>query len=196
MTESVRYATEDGTSVEARLSGAGPHAVLLARAAEAPATVWDDVAPEFAAHGLTVLVPAFRDAADPATTMADIAAGVAFLRGRGAAAVSVIGATTGAEAAAEAVLAGMMDGLHTLILIAPERLSGEIGLATEPVIFVVADEDLATVTAMKQRGVAPFAVQVTMYAGDFPSMSLFGSPHRGALLKLLKGALPADPLSS
>ncbi|GMG81736.1 hypothetical protein LNKW23_09490 [Paralimibaculum aggregatum] len=171
----------------------GDHALLLVGEGSSP---WAAQIGELVAGGLTVLEPSLS--ALPAKAPEEalerlariIAGGVAYLRTDGAKAVSILGVGAGAAAAAEAVLAGLIGNVETLILLAPPKLSGPIGCISGRVIFVVADEDEATEHAVRQHTMAPDTTQLTVFTGDYAAAELFDSPHAGRLLKLIRDALP------
>lgn len=176
----------------------GAHALLLLRDDPAEEGPWRAQIPDLVAHGLTLLEPAPPPARLPegpegTERYARIVAGaVAYLRNDGAAAVSVLAAGRGAEAAGEAVLSGLVGNLHTMILLAPPRLSGPLGRIAARVIFVVADEDEAVDVAVAQHAMAADTTQLTLYTGEVPAVELFRSPrHAKRLLKLVTDALPA-----
>lgn len=196
--ETLRFPTEAGAAVEADLWPGGATALLLAHAEGEDRTVWRAQVPALHAAGLTLLAPDLGGTpgppgSAPAEAMArEIAGAVAALRGRGAATVSVLGAGLGAVAAAEALLAGLVGDVHTLILLAPGPLSGPVGQFCEQAVFVSADEDEAVPVAIEQRMLAPGNVQLTVFTGNFDARGLFASPHAGRLMRLILESLP-DP---
>ncbi len=177
----------------------GAHSLLLVNGEGLDPSPWHDEIETFVRHGLTVLEPAIQrrpaeSRADTVERVAQLTAGgVAYLRTDGARAVSILGVGLGAEAAAEAVLSGLVGNLETLILIAPQRLSGPVGRITKRAIFVVSDEDEAMDVAVQQHMMAPETTQLTLYTGDVPAAELFHSQHAKRLLKLVTDALRAEP---
>lgn len=191
------FPTEEAGLVAGDFWRGGSHGLLLVNSAGGAPSPWLQQLPAFLNHGLTVLEPALPAGLEGPDAIEDIArivaGGVAFLRSDGCRHVSVLGVSTGAAAAAEAVLAGLVGNLHTLILIGPEQVSGPVGHLTPRVIFVVADEDDATEVAVRQRHLAPDTTQLTIFTGDLCGAELFIGQHARSLQKLVLEALPPDP---
>lgn len=196
---SITYQTDDGAQISADYFEGGPHAVLLAHGKVYDKASWAGEIPELLAHGLSLLAPDFRgygasvgpEAADGYAR--DITAGVAFLRQRGARAVSIIGGSMGAMAAAEAVIGGRVEDILALILLAPRKISQPVGCYTRKVLFITTDNDTATAVAAKQQLISPDTTSLTVLDGDWHGQRLFTSPHRDRVLRMIKDALPADP---
>ncbi len=184
------------TTVEADLWSGGRHGLVLAVPTRAEHASWAAVAPSLAGHGLAVLMPylpgpllhPLPEAAAPL-----IAGGCELLRDRDASAVSVLGSGAAATAAGEAVIAGATGPLHTLILLAPDQLSAAVGEHQGNVQIITADEDAeTTMNAFRQQQEGFGSVEVTVYAGDWPSAALLDSPHASSLLARIRAALPPD----
>ncbi len=204
-TEILSFKTEDDARpVTSALWRGGRHGLLLVDGMSGlPMRPWRSKLAQLIGHGLTVLEPrpepmgteagaALERSVETISRM--VAGGVAHLRGAGARAVSVLGIGRGAEAAAEAVLTGLVGNLDVLILVGPERVSGPVGRLTQRVIFVVCDDDDAMKVAVEQHMFAPDTTQLTLYTGETPAAALFDSPQHGRrLVKLITDALDADP---
>lgn len=192
----VCFPTEGRGLIAGDFWNGGPHALLLVSDGQSDPSPWAEQIGAIVKHGLTVLEPTIPQrpgtgAEEAMERMARIVAGgVAYLRNEGAEEVSILGVGTGAAAAAEAVLSGLIGNVRTLILLAPPKLSGPIGMIANHVIFVVADEDTATELAVSQHAMSPDTTQLTVYTGDYAAADLFQSPHAGRLLRLIKEALP------
>jgi pimeloyl-ACP methyl ester carboxylesterase len=107
----VRFRASDGVRLTGRLFGNGPVAVVLSHQTDDDQSDWFEFAAELRSHGYRALTMNFRgvcsstpaeacssDAVDPNQSWSDLAGAVEFLRGDGADAVFLIGASLGGEA--------------------------------------------------------------------------------------------------
>ena len=138
--ESVALLTADGGEVHGNVYGRGRHAVVLAHGGRFTKESWRDQIPAFRRAGLRVLAIDFRGHGESRGRPGsddryegahnDVLAAVRYLRATGASIVSVVGASFGGWAAAEAVLAAEPGEIDRLVLLAsagasePERVSG------------------------------------------------------------------------
>lgn len=135
----VSFPTADGGVVFADLVGEGEHGVVLAHGGRFTKESWAAQIPVLVDAGFRVLAIDFRgrgrstggaESGDDAGFHHDVLAAVRYLRGRGATAVSVVGASFGGWAAAEAVTRSEPGEIDRLVLLAhapvehPERLAG------------------------------------------------------------------------
>ncbi len=138
--ELVSFPTRDGGLVYANLYGAGARAVVLAHGGRFNKESWDKQARALARAGFRVLAidfrgrgqsrggPQARDRDDGVRF--DVLAAVRYLRQGGARAVSVVGASFGGGAAAEASVEAEPGEIDRLVLLAhspidkPERMKG------------------------------------------------------------------------
>lgn len=138
--ESVSFPTQDGGLVYADLYGTGERAVVLAHGGRFNKESWDEQARTLARAGFRVLAidfrgrgrsrggPRARDRDDGARF--DVLGAVRYLRKSGAKSVSVVGASFGGGAAAEASAEAEPGEIDRLILLAhspidrPERMKG------------------------------------------------------------------------
>jgi pimeloyl-ACP methyl ester carboxylesterase len=135
----VTFPAPDGGVVYADLYGGGPRAVILAHGGRFTKASWGPQARTLAAAGLRVLAIDFRgrgrSRGGPSSRPGDggerfdVLAAVRYLRGAGATTVSVVGASLGGGAAAEAAVEAPGE-MQRLVLLAhspierPESLSG------------------------------------------------------------------------
>jgi len=146
----VAFATSDGGRVEADLYGAGNHGVVLAHGGRFTKESWRGQARALADAGLRVLAINFRGRGasrggtasdDPDGGYAlDVLAAIRYLRDQGAQRVSVVGASFGGWAAADASTMAAPGEIDALVLLAhspieaPERMRGRK-------LFIVARDD-------------------------------------------------------
>jgi pimeloyl-ACP methyl ester carboxylesterase len=136
----VSFPTEDGGVVHADLYGKGRRAVVLAHGGRFNRASWEPQAHALARAGFRVLAIDFRgrgqsrggpraSESDPGYRF-DVLASVRYLRRTGAKTVSVVGASFGGGAAAEAAVAAVPGEIDSLVLLAagiddkPELVKG------------------------------------------------------------------------
>jgi alpha/beta superfamily hydrolase len=137
--ETISFATEDGGIVYADVYGAGQHGVVLAHGGRFTKKSWTEQAQTLAEAGFRVIAIDFRDRGKshgPQSTPGnegvhfDVLAAVRYLRETGATQVSVVGASFGGGAAAQAAVAASPGQIDRLVLIAhssidhPEQMRG------------------------------------------------------------------------
>ena len=149
--ELVSFATEDGGIVYADLYGKGGRGVVLAHGGQFNKGSWEKQALVLESTGFRVLAIDFRGygqshggtrlrAGDDGTRF-DVLAAVRYLRRRGAKTVSVVGASFGGSAAAEASIASKPGEIDRIVLLAAsigasEKLKGRK-------LFIVARDDVS-----------------------------------------------------
>jgi pimeloyl-ACP methyl ester carboxylesterase len=191
----VSFATPDGGAVVADLYGAGDHGVVLVHGGRYDRSSWRPQARALAERGFRVLAIDLRASAraragersdclyDESCLAADVLVAVRYLRAAGAGTVSVVGASLGGGAAAQATVEAREGEIDRVVLLAhmpiaaPARMKGRK-------LFLVARDDpgpggaprLATVRAQHDRAPAPKALVV-----------LDGSAHAQAVFDTAEG---------
>ena len=134
----VTFATRDNGLVNALLYGKGGRSVVLAHGAVFSKESWNAFASELARQGFTALALDFRGygrskaGTNPDGLFEDVLAAVHYLHRHGSATVSVIGASMGAAAAANASAISKPGEIDKLVLLSPvairhpERLKGKL----------------------------------------------------------------------
>jgi dienelactone hydrolase len=136
--EQVSFLTPDGYRLHADLYGAGDRAVLLVHGGRFNKESWDKQAQTLAKAGFRVLAIDFRGygqtVAGTQTTddksYPDVLAAIRYLRANGVKSVSVVGASMGGDAAADAAVDAHPGEIDRIIFLAsdggsaPERLQG------------------------------------------------------------------------
>ena len=148
--ESISFPTQDGGLVCADLYGEGDRGIVLAHGGRFNKASWEPQAEEMAKAGFRVLAIDFRGygqsrgpgMSDPlsAPLHFDVLAAVRYLRQTGAKTVSVVGASMGGGAAADASIEAEPSEIDRLVLLAavvggpPEKLKGRK-------LFIVSRDD-------------------------------------------------------
>ena len=139
--QNVSFRTEDGGTLRAIIYGKSPRAVVLVHGGQYRKESWDSQARSLVDAGLMALAVDLRGfgsstgpgQADPFTAPLhlDVLAAVRYLRANGAQTVSVVGASLGGWAAADAVALAKSAEISRLVLLgagagnqAPERITG------------------------------------------------------------------------
>ncbi|MDX2121952.1 MAG: alpha/beta fold hydrolase [Gemmatimonadota bacterium] len=194
----VSFPTPDGGVVYADLYGRGEHAVVLAHGGRFTRGSWAPQARVLADSGFRVLAIDFRgrgrSRGGPVTDSSDmgerfdVMGAVQYLHLAGAARVSVVGASFGGGAAAEAAIALSAGEIERLVLLAhtpvahPERLPGRK-------LFIVARGDTTAsgvprlVAIRRQYEAAPPPRELLVLEGTAHAQFLFDTPEGPRLLR-------------
>jgi pimeloyl-ACP methyl ester carboxylesterase len=194
---SVSFPTRDGGLVYADLYGKGSRGVVLAHGGRFNKESWKEQARALAAAGFRVLALDFRGYGrsrgpgqdDPlsAPLHLDVLAAVRYLRQTGARTVSVVGASMGGGAAAEASIASKPGEIDRLVLLAgasgpPEKLKGRK-------LFIVSRGDLGPgdvprLTKLRaQYEQAPQPKQLVILDGSAHAQYIFQTDQGARLLR-------------
>jgi pimeloyl-ACP methyl ester carboxylesterase len=147
------FATEDGGLIYADLYGDGERGVVLAHGGRFTKESWQPQAQSLTRAGFRVLAFDFRGFGKShgpgdsdmytAPMQLDVLAAVRYLRKNGAKTVSVIGASFGGSAAADASIASQPGEIDRLILLAAEA-NGPAERIKSPLLVVVARDDASS----------------------------------------------------
>ncbi|MFY9550325.1 MAG: alpha/beta fold hydrolase [Thermoanaerobaculia bacterium] len=151
--ERVSFSTEDGGRIVGDVYGTGSHGVVLAHGGRFNKESWSTQARALEAAGFRALAFDFRGygksrgpgESDPlsAPLHFDVLAAVRYLRRTGSARVSIVGASLGGGAAADAAVRAEAGEIDRLVLLgsdagrSPEKLPG-------PKLFIVSRDDLGS----------------------------------------------------
>jgi pimeloyl-ACP methyl ester carboxylesterase len=146
--EHVSFPTEDGGVVYADVYGKGERGVVLAHGGQFNKESWAKQVPAFLAAGFRVLAIDFRGygqsragtSGDDGTRF-DVLAAVRYLRRNGANTVSVVGASFGGSAAAEASIESQPGEIDRLVLLAASIEASEKVKGRN--LFIVARDDVS-----------------------------------------------------
>jgi len=188
----VSFPTADGGVIRADLYGAGGRGVVLAHGARFDKASWGKQAEVLAKAGFGILAIDFRgygqsrggDQSAPGSgeKYEDILAAVRYLRENGAKTVSVIGASMGGGAAANAAIHARPGEIDRLVLLAPvpvaepERLTGSK-------LFVVSRGDALAAKVQGQFEKAPQPKELLILDGSAHAQFLFETDQGERLMK-------------
>jgi len=190
--QGVSFPTSDGGVIFADLYGSGDRGVVLAHGMRFDKASWKDQGIQLADAGYLVIAIDFRGygrsqggpkSRSPQDEMyLDVLAAAQYLRQCGARAISVIGASMGGGASANALVNAPPGTIDRLVLLAhapiqnPERLMG-------PKLFATAKDDPITTHVLQQYAKAPEPKQLLTLDGNAHAQFLFTSDQGGRLMK-------------
>jgi pimeloyl-ACP methyl ester carboxylesterase len=200
MPKEVSFPTEDGGVIHADLYGSGHSGIVLAHGMRFDKGTWKDQATRLAKEGYLVLAIDFRgygkshggpkSQAPQDEMYLDVLGAVKYLRQHGANTVSVIGASMGGRASADAVVHSEPKTIDRLILLShapirnPERITG-------PKFFATAKGDPITPQVLDQYAKAPEPKELLTLEGSAHAQFLFTSDQgerlMNAILRFLSG---------
>ncbi len=182
--EEISFSTADGGTIYGNLYGDGQHAVLLAHGAVFDKESWDELAQELSAAGYQALAIDFRGYGKSTAGRSgnslyqDVLAGIRYLHSAGSEQVSVIGASMGGGAVAQASVVVEPGEIDKLILLAgvpiatPERIQGDK-------LFIVSRGDSLLDAVEGQFARAGEPKELTVLAGSDHAQHIFRSRRRG-----------------
>jgi uncharacterized protein len=207
----VTFTATDGVQVKGHVYGSGRTAVILSNMGDNDPGPWEDFAPELAEKGYLVLTYSFRyplrtnafTAAMAASTVPDLRGAVAYVRGRGATAVVLVGASLGADTTAK--VAGSAGAAAVVIIAGELEVPGydfavtpaEVRSMTAPKLFVASRDDTNTPYADSRKLFerVPEPKEFVTYAGGMHGVGLFttsdGDDLRRRLVEFVTRHAPA-----
>lgn len=203
--ETVSFQTQDGGRVSADVYGSGVDAVVLAHGGRFDKESWAGEARALAKAGYRVLALDFRGygqsrgpgQADPmsAPLQNDVLAAVRYLRRRGAAKVSVVGASMGGFAAGNAAAAAKPGEIDALVLLGASAGRDPKKIAC-PKLFIVARDDADGSGGKRLPGIqasydaSPEPKELLVLEGSAHAQFLFGTPEGPKALAAILRFLP------
>lgn len=188
----VNFPTRDGGVVHADVYGKGEHGVVLAHGMRFDKGSWKAQATHLANAGFRVVAIDFRgygkshggpNSQSPRDEMyLDVLAAAEYLRGQGVKDVSVIGASMGGGASANAVAKGSVGAIDRLVLLAPVPIAHPERI-TCPKLYATAKGDPITPQVKDQFEKAPEPKELLLLEGEAHAQFLFTTDQNERLLK-------------
>jgi pimeloyl-ACP methyl ester carboxylesterase len=190
----VSFTTPDGGTVQADLYGSGNRGVVLAHGGRFDRTSWKDQAKLLADQGFKVVAIDFRASVEARTgresphlydesyLAKDVLAAVRYLRNSGAKTVSVVGASFGGGAAAQATIDAKEGEIDRVVLLAhmliksPEKMKGRK-------LFIVSRDDIGSgdkprlPAIREQYERAPEPKELIVLDGSAHAQFIFATPE-------------------
>lgn len=208
--EHISFATDDGGVIYADLYGSGERGVVLAHGGQFRKESWQPQAESLVGAGFRVLAFDFRGFGKShgpgdkdmytAPMHLDVLAAVRYLRKNGAKTVSVVGASFGGSAAADASIASRPGEIDQLILLGAEG-DGPAEQIKSPLLIIVAQDDasddgprLPHIRAWFEK--APEPKQLIVLEGSAHAQFLFQTEQGDRVMKEMLRFLTAGPRPS
>jgi pimeloyl-ACP methyl ester carboxylesterase len=193
----VSFGASDGATVYANLYGKGDQAVVLAHGRAFNKESWDAQAKVLVQAGLLVLAIDFRGYGKSVgdggyeAMFADVLGAVRYLHKNGAGRVSVVGASMGGGAAAQASAKSNPGEIDRLVLLAgvppsePEKLNGRK-------VFIVSRGDGFAADIQKAFERAPEPKQLVLLEGSAHAQNLFNTDQGLKVMELIRNFVTAE----
>jgi len=197
--QTISFPTADGGSVEADYYPAGLHGIVLAHGAIFNKESWQSFSKQLNNKGFSVLAINFRGYGNsvsgkkPAALYEDILAGVNFLKQqKHIKKVSVLGASMGGAAAAEAAIHAKPSDIYKLILLSPANVSHPEQLKGS-ILFIASQDEFLRKTITAQFNAAPGPKQLRLIPGKAHAQHIFKGKQAALLSESILEFLSAAP---
>jgi pimeloyl-ACP methyl ester carboxylesterase len=175
----VSFGTADGGRIFADRYGQGDHGVVLAHGAVFDKGSWAPIAEELSNQGFTVLAIDFRgygkstSGKERKALHKDLLAAVRYLRSGGIPLVSLIGASMGGGAAAQAAVEAKAGEIDRLILLSPVPIKSPENMTAGKILFIASKEEGNMATVKKQYERSPKPKSLYLLDGDAHAQHIF-----------------------
>lgn len=193
--QAVRFATEDGGTVHADLYGNGDRGLVLAHGGQFTKSGWETQAHAFSDAGFRVLAIDMRgygqskgDPSRPGDYYLDVLAAARYLREHGAKTVSIVGASMGGGAAAEASVHARDGKIDRIVLLAHSSIEHPERMKARKLFITARDDPRADgtprlVQIRDQFTKAPEPKELVVLEGSAHAQHLFKTPAGAQLMK-------------
>lgn len=194
--EAVSFATADGGTIHADYYPAGAKAVVLAHGAVFNKDSWAALLPMLASHHISALALDFRGyglskAGDrPSNLHLDILAAIRFLHEqKNIQEVSVLGASMGGGAAAEAATHAQSGDISRLILLSPVPINSPENIHSGTTLYIASRDESGATTIAAQYQKTPEPKQLKLLEGNAHAQHIFKTQEKQALIEAIVGFL-------
>ncbi len=198
-TQSVTFSTADGGTIEADLYGNGEQAVVLAHGAIFNKESWNDLARTLAENGFTVLAINFRGfgkstvGKEQNALYQDILGAIRFLHKRKSIKqVSVLGASMGGGAAAQAAISSLPGEIDKLILLSPTSVQHP-GKIQGKTLYIASSNEAMYDQIKTQFEKVATPKQWLVIDGSAHAQHIFKTDQTAALTQAILVFLQTDP---
>lgn len=187
----VSFKTADGGKIVANLYGKGDHAVVLAHGAVFNKESWHNLAITLSSKGYTVLALDFRGYGKSASgskekaLYMDVLAAVAYLRNEGAKYVSLIGASMGGGAAAQAAVEAKEGEIASVILLSPVPIQNPERMKADKFLFIASRDEPLMPGVKEQYERSPEPKKFELLEGSAHAQHIFKTERADKLTKLI-----------
>jgi pimeloyl-ACP methyl ester carboxylesterase len=201
--EPVTFASADGGMVEADTYGRGDRAVVLVHGGRYDKRSWNNQAEKLAASGFLVLAINLRGYGDSrageageSAYGADVLGAVRYLKGIGARSVSLVGASIGGLAAAQAAVDAAPGEIDRVVLIAPSAIAEPERMQGRKLYILARDDPNAEgkprlIRIQAQFDRAPQPKELVLLEGSAHAQQIFGTDQGPQLMSEIERFLTA-----
>ncbi len=187
----VSFETADGGNVEADVYGQGSDAVVLAHGAAFNKESWKPTAEVLAKAGHLVLVINFRGRGsstagrEARALFQDVLAAVRYARAGGAATVSVVGASMGGGASAQAAVEARPGEIDRLFLLSAVSIAGPESMKAGRFLFVASRDEAMAASVQQQFARTPEPKRLELLDGAAHAQNIFATEQGARLTALI-----------
>jgi len=191
----IDFPTSDGGQIHAHLYGSGDHAVVLAHGKVFNKESWQPLSEILAGRGFRVLALDFRGygqsiaGSEPGRLDLDVLGAVAYLGSQGVKDVSLIGASMGGWAVANAATQCKPGRLQNVILMAPAPIDAPEAMQADRILYIVSEGEPGLGRIRQQYDRAPDPKQLELLPGSAHAQHIFKTDQAEALVDLILAAL-------
>jgi pimeloyl-ACP methyl ester carboxylesterase len=188
---SVSFDTADGGRIVADLYGSGPSGVVLAHGAAFNKESWADLAETLVAKGHQVLAIDFRGygasraGKDAKARDQDVLAAVRYLETKGARSVSVVGASMGGGASAQAATEARAGEIDRLFLLSPVAIANPEKIVAKRIMYVASRDEALAPSVKAQFARAPEPKRLELLDGNAHAQNIFPTSQGPRLTELI-----------
>jgi len=193
--ERVSFDTADGGRSVADLYGSGADGIVLAHGRVFNKESWAPLAGALAAQGHQVLAIDFRGygaskaGREDSALYQDVLAAVRYLRGHGAATVSVVGASMGGGASARAAVEARQGEIDRLVLLSPVSIPNPGAMHAARILYIASRDEPMAPSVREQFAGAPEPKRLELLDGGAHAQNIFPTAQGPALTSLIEDFL-------
>ena len=188
----VSFPSADGGIVHALSYPGDKHAVVLAHGAIFNKESWASFARQLVKQRLSVLAIDFRgygrSSAGKLSTgglYADILGAVTYLRSQGKSTITVLGASMGGGAAAQAAVHANKGDINQLILLSPTPISNPEAMKADSFLYLASENEGLAKSVESQYKQTPDPKQLQWLKGSAHAQHIFKTPHAQVLIQAI-----------
>jgi pimeloyl-ACP methyl ester carboxylesterase len=187
----VSFETADGANIEADVYGQGSDAVVLAHGAVFNKESWRTTAEVLAKQGHLVLAINFRGRGtstrgrEDNALFQDVLAAVRYARAGGAATVSIVGASMGGGAAAQAAVGARPGEIDRLLLLSAVSIASPEAMQAGRFLFVASRDEAMVASVKKQFARSPEPKRLELLDGAAHAQNIFATDQGARLTALI-----------
>lgn len=194
----ISFRTEDNGTIYATLYGSGKNGVVLAHGAAFNMESWHPLAIKIRALGMSVLAIDFRGygkskaGTNENGLYEDVLGAIQYLKSHGAQNVSVLGASMGGGASAEAAVKSKEKVINKLILLSPVPIRNPSGMKYNKVLYLASKDEPLRHIIESQFKESPKPKQIRLFDGSAHAQNIFKTNRSDSLTNTIINFLKND----